>query len=155
MSDNAFVIDEVKQEPINFATVTGVYEDGLTLRLDGEDVSTQKRYKCNSFVIFRVGDRVRILKDSGTYVVEYSIGNPKTIFDVDISKNVSDTINGKPIKDIFEADGIKVKSSSASELSYGLVDYKSNEYGIWFRLSGGYIQIYHAYKGKWVNIVAY
>lgn len=81
MSENVFVEEkQPEQVQINFATVTGVHADGLTLRFDGETEPTQKRYKCNSFVVFAVNDRVRIIKDSGTYVVEYPVGNPKTSF---------------------------------------------------------------------------
>lgn len=67
--------------------MTGVFADGLTLRFDGETESTEKRYKCNSFVVFKVNDRVRIIKDSGTYVVEYSVGNPKTSFNADTTES--------------------------------------------------------------------
>lgn len=78
MSDNFFIEEkQEKQAPINFATVTGIYEDGITLRFDGETEPTKKKYKCNSFVVFKINDRVRIIKDSGTYVVEYPVGKPK------------------------------------------------------------------------------
>ena len=62
----------------NFAVVTGVYEDGLGPRIEGESAESKKHYKCNSSIVFAVGDRVKILDDSGRYVVEYPIGNPKT-----------------------------------------------------------------------------
>lgn len=60
-----------------FATVGEVYDDGLTLIFDGEEEPTEKHYKCNTSVIFNPGDRVRILEDSGTFVVEYVVGVPK------------------------------------------------------------------------------
>lgn len=59
-----------------FATVGEVYDDGLTLIFDGEEAPTEKHYKCNTSVIFHAGDRVRILEDSGTFVVEYVVGVP-------------------------------------------------------------------------------
>lgn len=59
-----------------FATVGEVYDDGLTLIFDGEEEPTEKHYKCNTSVIFHAGDRVRILEDSGTFVVEYVVGVP-------------------------------------------------------------------------------
>lgn len=87
--DNVFVEDEAPKKQINFATVAGVYNDGLSLRFDGEDTPSEKHYKCNSFAVFKVGDRVRIIEDSGTYVVEYPIGNPKKTFVADSAKTAT------------------------------------------------------------------
>lgn len=69
-----------KQAPpvFNFATVGEVYEDGLTLIFDGQEEATEKHYKCNTSVSFKAGDRVKILQDSGTYVVEYVVGAPSS-----------------------------------------------------------------------------
>lgn len=67
-----------EQPPIyNFATVGNVYDDGLSLIFDGQENETEKHYKCNTSVFFKAGDRVKILQDSGTYVVEYVVGSPK------------------------------------------------------------------------------
>ena len=60
----------------SFATIDQIYEDGITLIFDGEETASEKHYKCNSFCVFAAGQRVRIVKDSGTYVVEYPVGNP-------------------------------------------------------------------------------
>ena len=78
------IIDEKVLEPeaeettpeCNFATVGAVHEDGLSLIFDGQETASEKHYKCNTAVRFAAGDRVRILKDSGTYVVEYVVGSP-------------------------------------------------------------------------------
>lgn len=69
---------EEQEEPADqhFATVAGVYSDGLTLTFDGASGPSSKRYKCNTFVKFAAGDRVFLMKDSGTYVVVCKIGNP-------------------------------------------------------------------------------
>lgn len=66
-------------EPVerSFATVGTVYEDGVSLIFDGETEPTEKHYLCNTNVFFQEGDRVRILADSGTYVVEYVVGAPR------------------------------------------------------------------------------
>lgn len=61
----------------NFATIGAVYADGVSLIFDGEAAPTEKHYLCNTNVYFSPGDRVRILEDSGTYVVEYVVGSPK------------------------------------------------------------------------------
>ena len=60
----------------NFATIGHIYENGVTLIFDGEKSESRKRYKVNASAIFKAGDRVRIIKDSGTYIVEYPVGNP-------------------------------------------------------------------------------
>ena len=59
-----------------FATVAAVYGDGLSLLFDGDDTPTQKHYKCNKSVVFAAGDRVHLAFESGTYIVEYPVGNP-------------------------------------------------------------------------------
>jgi hypothetical protein len=64
----------------NFAVVTGVYSDGLALRIEGESAESRKHYQCNAFEVFHTGARVRIVQDGNTYVAEYVVGNPKTTF---------------------------------------------------------------------------
>lgn len=69
--------DKVSEDlSYSFATIDQIYEDGITLIFDGEETASAKHYKCNSFCIFAPGQRVRVIKDSGTYVVEYPVGNP-------------------------------------------------------------------------------
>lgn len=66
------------EEVNNFATVGGVYSDGVSLIFDAqqEEGASEKHYKCNSGIKISTGDRVKLLKDSGTYVVEYVVGEP-------------------------------------------------------------------------------
>ena len=56
------------------ATVAAVYSDGITLIFDGQTAATTKRYKFNTAVTFKAGQRVKVVKLSGTYIVEYPIG---------------------------------------------------------------------------------
>lgn len=65
-----------EQEKFNFATIGEVYEDGVSLVFDGNEEPSQKHYKVNTSIVFSPGDRVKILSDCGTYVVEYIVGNP-------------------------------------------------------------------------------
>lgn len=58
----------------NIATVSAVYSDGITLILPGNNAPTQKRYPYNSSVTFSSGQRVHILREGGTIIVEYPIG---------------------------------------------------------------------------------
>lgn len=78
--ENLFVPQQTEKKQINFATVAAVHDDGLTLIFDGEQEPSEKHYKCNAFVVFQAGDRVRIIEDSGTYVAEYPVGVPKKTF---------------------------------------------------------------------------
>lgn len=55
------------------ATVGGVYADGLSLIFDGQTEASQKHYKRNAAVTFAAGQRVKIVKMSGTYIVEYPV----------------------------------------------------------------------------------
>lgn len=67
----------IMTEPeVRFATIGAVYSDGVTLIFDGQEAATEKHYKCNTAILFHAGDRVKIASDSGTYVVEYIVGNP-------------------------------------------------------------------------------
>lgn len=66
-----------EQEIIHFATIGEIFEDGVSLIFDGQDTATEKHYKVNTSIVFQNGDRVKILADSGTYVVEYVVGSPK------------------------------------------------------------------------------
>lgn len=65
------------QDIFNFATIGEVFDDGVSLIFDGQDAATEKHYKVNTSIVFTAGDRVKILSDSGTYVVEYVVGTPK------------------------------------------------------------------------------
>ena len=70
--------EETTEEIVrHFATIGAVYEDGVSLIFDGEEEPTEKHYLCNTSAFFSAGDRVKILPDSGTYVVEYVVGSPK------------------------------------------------------------------------------
>lgn len=75
--------DPNEVQDASFAKIAEIYDDGVTLIFDGMEEATQKRYQTNSFVVFKAGDRVRVIKDSGTYVVEYPVGAPRKSFNAD------------------------------------------------------------------------
>ena len=50
----------------------------MTLIFDGSTTASEKHYKCNTSISFKAGDRVKISKISGSYVVDYVVGIPKT-----------------------------------------------------------------------------
>ena len=62
------------------ATVAAVYADGLTLIFDGETTASQKHYKkLSTYFGPTAGDRVVVMKMSGTYVVMGAIGGSATV----------------------------------------------------------------------------
>lgn len=64
-------------QPYAFATIGEVYEDGVSLIFPVESEPSTKHYKVNTMGEYKAGQRVKVLKDSGTYIVEYPIGNPR------------------------------------------------------------------------------
>ena len=72
---------------VRLATVAAVLSEGVKLQFDGSDAATDKVYKCNASCMFAVGDRVKVTKHSGTYLVDYVIGAPG-------GGSVSDLVNG-------------------------------------------------------------
>lgn len=74
LAEAAATQDEIVR---NFATVGEVFDDGVSLIFDGESEPSEKHYLCNRCAVFAAGDRVRILADGGTYIVEYPVGTPQ------------------------------------------------------------------------------
>ena len=71
-------IEETRENEAELATIVKIGKNGLVLQFDGEEETREKNYRCNSGVKFAVGDRVKIHKTSGTYIVEYVVGNPNS-----------------------------------------------------------------------------
>jgi len=70
-------IEEAEETPeVQLATVSAVTANGIQLTIDGADSATGKEYKCNTSINFQPGDRVKISKDSGSYIVECVVGKP-------------------------------------------------------------------------------
>jgi len=58
-----------------FATIGDVYDDGVSLIFDDSGVESTKHYLSTFNMAFFAGDRVKVRKVSGTYVVEYAVTN--------------------------------------------------------------------------------
>ena len=101
-------------EGATFATVGAVYDDSVSLIFDGEGAPTEKHYKVNAFVVFKANDRVRIIKDSGTYVVEYPVGNPKTSFNANTAWKASRLGTVRQIKLMGDVEGTANFDGSAN-----------------------------------------
>ena len=120
----------------NFAVVTGVYEDGLGLRIEGESAESRKHYQCNAFEVFHTGDRVRIVQDGNTYVAEYVVGNPKTTFAADTAASAT-AANSATV-----ADRIVDQNNAARRIYFevtanGVLKFKSSYYNpnTWYQLA--------------------
>lgn len=126
----------------NFATIGAVYADGVSLIFDGEDAPTEKHYLCNTNVYFSPGDRVRILEDSGTYVVEYVVGSPKQQRTVGLpSGGLTGQILRKMSDEEFHAAWKTLPQSSRAvgvQNQYDSTTQGSNSYRIQFRTNGTY-----------------
>lgn len=70
MTENIFIppIEETENNDF-FAEVAGVYDDGLSLMISGEE--TEKHYAAAVGQTYNVGDTVKVLKIRGTYIIEY------------------------------------------------------------------------------------
>ena len=67
---------------IELATVAAVGGTGVKLTIDGDEEAGDKYYKVNAGQLFAVGDRVKIHKNSGTYVVEFVVGSPMSRYPI-------------------------------------------------------------------------
>lgn len=61
---------------VSLATVSAVTATGIRIQIDGEDTAGVKEYQCNTAQLFTIGDRVKISKISGSYVIDYKVGAP-------------------------------------------------------------------------------
>lgn len=57
----------------SIATVAAVHPDGISLILPGDTAPSEKHYAYNGAVTFAPGQRVHIVRESGTIIVEYPI----------------------------------------------------------------------------------
>lgn len=63
-------------DDIELATVAAVGENGVTLLIDGNEESGTKEYRVNAAQLIQAGDRVKISRISGSYVVNFVVGSP-------------------------------------------------------------------------------
>ena len=69
--------EETEQEnEIELGTISGVFSDGVTVLLDGDEEASEKHYRVNASALFLAGDRVKVHKNSGTLLIEYAVGSP-------------------------------------------------------------------------------
>jgi len=137
------------QEPqeANFAEIAAIYADGVSLQFDGMEEPTQKHYLTNAAIKFAVGDRVRVLKDCGTYVVEYPVGAPLTRLvadyadeageathatNADSATNATNATNAENAQNAGSADQATNSAHAQNLWNSGYIDSRR----IWLRVEG-------------------
>lgn len=93
----------------SLATVTEIAEDGIVLDIG------EKHYKCSTGIVFKVGDRVKLIKDSGTYLVAFPVGAPITGLHAATADTATNAENVEVAESAKIAESLK-SGSSASQL---------------------------------------
>lgn len=165
------ILEPLEPENATSARIGEIYEDGVTLIFDGTETPTNKRYKVNKSIIFAPGDRVKIFKDSKTYIVEYPFGAPKQKQEdaVELANRALLADNalklGGKSADELSVDNAKTAGSaktaesattsqSATQANQAYYLMSSNS-AFQLRISGRYIQIRSTggYNTPWLNLV--
>lgn len=131
-----------------FAVVEAVHEDGLQLKIDGEDAAGEKHYKCNTFFKFSPGDRVYCVRDSGTLAVICKIGNPATSIAADTAATAESATNAT-----------NATNAAAAEKATGWEDQSTKSYAVKVRWNSikKYLEYTHpllANSTTWLPLLA-
>lgn len=168
------ILTQSKDKDSIFATIGEIFADGVTLIFDGQTEATAKHYKVNSSIVFSQGDRVKIIKDSGTYVVEYPVGNPKTDSGGDVAEEANRAkriVNQYSMDDeqydilmTYTSTALSVKKNNSSNIMIYPMQAIANQYDsgdvndmIYFRTTNTYstnptFQIRFGKNGSWKTI---
>lgn len=94
-------------DSIELATVAAVGSDGVKLLIEGNTEAGEKEYKVNAAQLIKVGDRARISRISGSYVVEFILGTPMSRYPIPPGGNDGDVLT----KDGTQAYAVKWAAS--------------------------------------------
>ncbi|MEG1564244.1 MAG: hypothetical protein RR365_11045 [Bacteroides sp.] len=140
----------------NFATIGAIFTDGVTLIFDGEKTATEKHYKVNTSAKFAAGNRVKICKDSGTYIVEYAVGAPSA------GGSDASTLNGKTEEELSvyyavnatNAGTLNNHNESDLDVKRATAVYNHNTpyYDIYFQHTGSAFYVKYGLYGRWQQI---
>lgn len=113
-----FQSEDLNGIPSSFATVSAVDTSGVQLVFDGESQSSGKVYACNAGMTYKVGDRVKVTKDGGSYVVDYVVGDPgsRTPEGGGGSTSVNRLVNGTYIASLLTSGDFAPTGSGAVSL---------------------------------------
>ena len=138
----------------SLATVVQVAEDGLVLDIG------EKHYKCSTGIVFKVGDRVKLIKDSGTYLVAFPIGAPITglhAATADSATSATSATNATNAENATNAvnatNAENATNATRSEISEAAESIRSpiNSQKIQFNVSGGVLS-YRVGNSSWIAL---
>lgn len=144
--------DPNEVQDASFAMISKIYDDGVTLIFDGMEEATQKRYQTNSFVVFKVGDRVRIIKDSGTYVVEYPVGTPRKSFDADYATKAETANNANYASSAGSVSGTVSRATTANYALSVRSQGTTSGTAMTFLYQNGHYYVTHSGGSAWYRI---
>ena len=129
----------------SLATVVQVAEDGLVLDIG------EKHYKCSTGIVFKVGDRVKLIKDSGTYLVAFPIGAPITGLHAATADSATSATNATNAENATNATN--ATNAENAEISETAKSIRSpiNSQKIQFNVSGGVLS-YRVGSSSWVAL---
>lgn len=135
----------------SLATVVQVAEDGLVLDIG------EKHYKCSTGIVFKVGDRVKLIKDSGTYLVAFPIGAPiaglhaATADSATSATNATNAENATNATNATNAENAaNATNAEISEMAKSIRSPVSSQ-KIQFNVSGGVLS-YRVGSSSWVAL---
>lgn len=116
MSKNIFVPQsEHFESPFYFAVVDAVFDDGVSLILNGEDTATSKHYQLLKPVSVAKGDKVLCAKTGKTsYVVLGALGTPSSPFH---SGNKISFFGNKPVARVGDISTISTGGTDTVKIS--------------------------------------
>ena len=136
-----FLQDEIsagsRSTDLFLATVANVNSSGVTLILDGESEASTKRYKymTSGYAEPAAGDRVVVMKMSGTYVVLGRIGSSPKTTEEKVNRS-GDTMTGdlrlrnKSLVSVVQAISLSQRPSSlVSQIAHDFRDVSSRYFG--------------------------
>lgn len=124
--DELLNTEEKKVEPeFRLATISTVTSTGITLQFDGSAEGTDKEYKCNTSIRFSPGDRVKIIKESGSYIVECIVGAPMADYPIPEGGSTGQVLAKKTSQDrdvywktVNSYDGPSINGTGTSTLGF-------------------------------------
>lgn len=152
-------IEPLEPESATSAVIGEVYEDGVTLIFDGNTEPTNKRYKVNTSIVFEKDQRVKLFKDSNTYLVEYPFGAPK-LAESSVKLAEKALVADDAMKLAGKTEGQLQVSKAASADFADQCNYaaslKYGNYVFQLRISDRYIQIREIeyYGTGWRNLLS-
>lgn len=101
----------------SLATITGWDGYGYKIKLDGEEASREKSYRANGAFRFFEGERVKVSKISGTYVIEYPVqsSNLGSVYGLNYTKLANASVEW-----VLDSGGANVSYTSTTDAAVAI-----------------------------------